>query len=164
MKLRIRTLWLLAGWALIFAVFYLSLAPISIDIGGKQGDKFLHVLAYATLMFWFAHAYEQSARRRRLAAAFVAMGIAIEFLQRETGYRTFEVADMIAGAIGVATARIGVRVSILFGPGRTDRPSTRARRRAGKPVSAFRKAPFGVRVSILSEIRRSARQLGERRA
>ena len=31
------------------------------------------------------------------------MGIAIEYLQRATGYRTFEVADMIADAVGVAT-------------------------------------------------------------
>jgi glycopeptide antibiotics resistance protein len=29
------------------------------------------------------------------------MGIAIEFLQRMTGYRTFDVLDMVANAVGV---------------------------------------------------------------
>ncbi len=32
----------------------------------------------------------------------VALGIAMEYAQRATGYRTFEVADMIADAFGVA--------------------------------------------------------------
>jgi glycopeptide antibiotics resistance protein len=30
------------------------------------------------------------------------MGVAIEYLQRMTGYRTFDVADMIANGIGAA--------------------------------------------------------------
>jgi VanZ family protein len=37
-----------------------------------------------------------------LAVAFVALGIALEFAQRETGYRTFEIADMVADSVGVA--------------------------------------------------------------
>ncbi len=32
----------------------------------------------------------------------VALGIALEYAQRATGYRSFEVADMVADALGVA--------------------------------------------------------------
>jgi VanZ family protein len=32
----------------------------------------------------------------------VALGIALEYAQRATGYRSFEVADMAADALGVA--------------------------------------------------------------
>ena len=31
----------------------------------------------------------------------MALGIALEFAQRMTGFRMFEVADMVAGALGV---------------------------------------------------------------
>jgi VanZ family protein len=102
LALRAHALWLFAGWAMVVAVVYLSLAPVSIDTGVEQGDKFLHAFAYGALMLWFANLYEEPARRPLLAAAFVAMGIALEFIQGWTGYRTFEVADMLANAVGVA--------------------------------------------------------------
>jgi len=102
LDLRARQLWLFVGWTLVFSVVYLSLAPVSIETGVEQGDKFLHAFTYGALMVWFANLYERLARRRMLAAAFVAMGIALEFIQGWTGYRNFEVADMLADAAGVA--------------------------------------------------------------
>src|SRR3990172_8884082 len=102
LDLRARPLWLFVGWTLVFSVVYLSLAPVSIETGVEQGDKFLHAFTYGALMVWFANLYERLARRRMLAAAFVAMGIALEFIQGWTGYRNFEVADMLADAAGVA--------------------------------------------------------------
>ena len=53
-------------------------------------------------MLLFCQAYARTSTRAAYAAGFVAMGIAIEFLQRMTGYRSFEVLDMVADAIGVA--------------------------------------------------------------
>ena len=102
LDLRARQLWLFVGWTLVFSVVYLSLAPGYIETGVEQGDKFLHAFTYGALMVWFANLYERLARRRMLAAAFVAMGIALEFIQGWTGYRNFEVADMLADAAGVA--------------------------------------------------------------
>ena len=52
------------------------------------------------MAFWFAMLFEGRARQAGIAIAFAAMGVAIEFLQGMTGYRTFEVADMIANGIG----------------------------------------------------------------
>jgi VanZ family protein len=99
-----RRLWLLLGWLLVFFVIYLSLTPAPVQIEVEQGDKFGHVFAYAALMSWFANLYELPVRRLQFAIGFVALGVALEFAQRETGYRTFEVADMAADAVGVIAA------------------------------------------------------------
>ena len=67
----------------------------------RESDKVGHVLAYGLLMFVFCRIYDQWRTRAAYAAGFIAMGIALEFLQRLTGYRTFDVFDMVANAIGV---------------------------------------------------------------
>jgi VanZ family protein len=102
----IRRAWLILGWALVALIIYLSLTPVPIQVSMELGDKYEHLLAYAVLMFWFANLYERTAPRVKLAIGFVAMGIALEFVQRWTGYRSFEVADMAAGAAGVAAGWI----------------------------------------------------------
>ena len=51
-------------------------------------------------MFWFAFLYRRTPTRLGYAIGFVAMGVAIEFIQPFTG-RSFEVADMAADGIGV---------------------------------------------------------------
>jgi VanZ family protein len=100
--LRVRRFWLLLGWMLVLMVIYLSLTPYPVQLPVEQGDKVGHVLAYAALMSWFANLYEVPARRMQFAIGFIALGISLEFVQRWTGYRTFEVADMAASATGVA--------------------------------------------------------------
>jgi glycopeptide antibiotics resistance protein len=42
------------------------------------------------------------ARQLAIAVAFALMGVGIEFLQGLTDYRTFDVADMVANAVGAA--------------------------------------------------------------
>jgi len=53
------------------------------------------------LMFWFGLSYSKAMRQFQIALAFIALGVALEFLQRETGYRSFDVADMAANSVGV---------------------------------------------------------------
>jgi len=98
---RIRRLWLVIGWVLVLLVIYLSVTPAPIAATMALGDKFGHVLAYVVLMYWFASLHESPNRRATLAVGLIAMGIALEFVQRWTGYRSFEVTDMAAGAAGV---------------------------------------------------------------
>jgi hypothetical protein len=86
---------------LVLLVVYLSLMPGIEALPMEQGDKVSHVLAYCVLMSWFANLHGDIRKRWLLAAGFVGMGIALEFAQRWTGFRTFEIADMMAGAIGV---------------------------------------------------------------
>jgi glycopeptide antibiotics resistance protein len=52
-------------------------------------------------MFWFCLFYLTTGARIAHAAAFVAMGIALEFIQGALGYRSFEVFDMYANTLGV---------------------------------------------------------------
>jgi VanZ family protein len=111
-RLRLHTLWLWIGWALVLFVVYLSLTPEPISIPVEQGDKIGHLVAYAVLMLWYAQLYSSANGRLMLAGAFVALGIGLEFAQLFTDTRTFEIADMLADGVGVA-------IGWLVGPPRT---------------------------------------------
>jgi VanZ family protein len=86
---------------MVGAIFWLSLTPQPPRVDFEQSDKLGHFIAYGGLMFWFCQLYHARRTRLAYAAGFIAMGVAIEFLQRASGYRSFEVYDMVADAIGV---------------------------------------------------------------
>jgi VanZ family protein len=101
------------GWCWAAAIVWLSLTPSPPSIDVEQGDKLEHLAAYGVLMFWFCQLYPRRLTRLAYAAGFCAMGVALEFLQGMTDYRTFDVNDMIANAAGVllawaAAAALGV--------------------------------------------------------
>ena len=89
-----------AGWLMVAAIIWLSVMPSPPDPGIEHADKFEHVLAYGTLMFWFSQLYTGTTRLL-YAAGFAAMGVALEFVQGGLGYRSFELIDMLANALGV---------------------------------------------------------------
>ena len=94
-------MWLLLGWGMVAAVTVLSLIPLEVDL--EEGrDKLAHFTAYGSLAFWFTVMVRGRGRQLGVALAFAAMGVAIEYLQRMTGYRTFDIGDMVANAIGAA--------------------------------------------------------------
>lgn len=93
--------WLASAWLMVGAIVYLSLARLDIEMPVEQGDKIEHVVAYAALGFWFMQVYTRRASRAVVAAALIVLGIGLEFLQGQTGYRHFDYADMIANTIGV---------------------------------------------------------------
>ncbi len=92
--------WLIIGWGMVAGAFVLSLVPLPFDFPEEGGDKIGHLIAYAGLSFWFGMLYAGWPRRIAIALGFTLMGVAIEFLQRLTDYRSFEVADMAADALG----------------------------------------------------------------
>lgn len=96
------------GWALVAFVVWGSLTPSppSLDMGFAQADKLEHFLAYGSLMFWFAQLYVRTPVRLGYAIGFVALGIALEFIQGQVG-RDFELADMAADAVGVSIGWAG---------------------------------------------------------
>ena len=108
-----RRLFLAIGWAMIAVILWLSLTPQPPQVDFEHSDKVGHFLAYGGLMYWFCQIYRTSRARLACAAAFIAMGIAIEFVQRWTGYRSFEVYDMVADAIGVL---LGWAVALALPP------------------------------------------------
>lgn len=87
---------------LVLAIIALSLMPAPPDLGVDQGDKIGHFAAYGLVTLWFAQPYAGLRQRIWLALGMVALGIAVEYAQRATGYRSFEIADMAADALGVA--------------------------------------------------------------
>ncbi len=97
----VRRFLLIIGWGLVGVIWWLSLTPHPPHIDFEQSDKVGHFLAYGGTMFWFCLVYRTSRVRLAYAAGFIAMGIAIEFIQGWTGYRDFEVYDMVADALGV---------------------------------------------------------------
>jgi VanZ family protein len=104
--LRFHAFWLALGGLWILGVIYLSLIPEPPGIDGPWGDKLGHAAAYTALMLWFAQLYPIRSNRLWAALGLIALGIAIEFAQEQTGYRKFEVADMFADALGVAVGFI----------------------------------------------------------
>jgi len=110
------------GFLLIACIVYLSLTPHPLEVPAEHGDKYGHIVAYLTLMIWFGLIYRTMWNRIGLAVAFVGLGVCLEFLQGLTDYRTFDVADMGADALGV-----GLGWLVL--------PRYRFRRRAGTSAS-----------------------------
>ena len=100
-SLRWMALWQSTGWLLIAAVIYLSLAADLPALPGEGSDKYEHFIAYGALMFWFTQIYGRLGTRVAIAAGLILLGVALEFVQGQTGYRTFDYADMVANAIGV---------------------------------------------------------------
>ena len=96
------------GWAWAVAIVWLSLTPAPPKVDLEHGDKLGHLAAYGSLMLWFALLYR---RRIFYALGFTAMGVGLEYLQGWTGYRSFEVADMVANTFGVA---LGWSAALLF--------------------------------------------------
>jgi len=94
--------WQAAGWLGVGLIVYLSLTPAPPQINIENGDKLGHLAAYGLVTLWFAQHHTGLRQRIGLAIGMVALGIAMEYAQRATGYRSFEVADMVADAIGVA--------------------------------------------------------------
>jgi len=95
-------LWWGLGWLWVGVVVYLTLTPSPPGMPlFPFADKVAHLLAFAGLMGWFAQLVPRG-RWWRTGLALVALGVLIEFLQRWGGMRQFEVADMVADALGVA--------------------------------------------------------------
>ncbi len=94
-------------------VIVASLVPNPPHVGNFAGsDKLEHFAAYMAVTFWFGQIYTRHRARVMMALAFVILGISMEYLQRLTGYRTFEYADMAANAAGVLCALLLVRTPL----------------------------------------------------
>ena len=98
--LRRPTVWLIIGSGFILLVIYLSLTPHPLDVPSWYNLKTGHVLAYAWLMFWFSQIYRRAGQRLALGATFLAMGIALEYIQGWVG-RDFSYMDMRDDGIGI---------------------------------------------------------------
>ena len=99
--LRYWRIWVAAGFVLVAFVVYLSVMHDPPQIPGDRENWLGHGMAYGSMMAWFARLAPAAPARRRFALAFCAMGVALEFVQATTGYRTYDEHDMVANACGV---------------------------------------------------------------
>jgi hypothetical protein len=84
------------GATLIVVVIVLSLVPDPPQIPADSENWTGHLLAYGTLMGWFARLQPRFRTRVAFAVSFCLMGVALEFLQGMTDYRTYDAFDMLA--------------------------------------------------------------------
>jgi VanZ family protein len=97
-----RRAWLTGGWLLVGLVVYLSLTPHPPEpLSFSNADKLEHGFAYGSLALWFCQIYLTARSRMIAMASLVGLGIGLEFVQGWTGYRHFDVWDMVANSIGV---------------------------------------------------------------
>jgi VanZ family protein len=104
---------LLLLWA--SAIWIGSLLPIAAP-PVANGDKFEHLFGYAVLAIlgwrvWY--------RGLPVWLAAASMGVAVEFAQALTPWRSFDVADMLANALGAA---IGIALCLLANKYRKSHP------------------------------------------
>jgi hypothetical protein len=99
--LQYRRFWIACGFGFIVLVVVLSLTPEAPDLGQVDDIKANHLLAYGWMMFWFAQIYRRIPTKLGIGIALLALGIALEYFQRMTGYRTFRYSDMFTDGLGV---------------------------------------------------------------
>jgi len=104
-KFRYAKVWLTVGWLLVAVIVFLSLWPKPPQpLEFEQSDKLSHIIAYMTLMLWFANIYRQRSSQLQMSLGFFVMGVCLELLQGMTEYRTFSYTDMLANGIGILLA------------------------------------------------------------
>lgn len=94
-----RQVWIALGLIIIAAIWIFSLIPGPPKVPG--GDKLHHFAAYALVAFWWCYLCRSFRVRLIWMLSLAAMGLLIEVLQGATGYRRFELADILANSLGV---------------------------------------------------------------
>jgi glycopeptide antibiotics resistance protein len=115
-------LWCLA-WPIIAL---LLLAPLSNPIEMSYSDLIAHFLIFACLAFTTVGFSHRGTELTLLAGATVAGGVALEFAQGLVPYRTFDILDMGANALGTMVGYAGALTVLLL----VIRPAAEERARA----------------------------------
>ena len=111
LPLRYSRYWLIAGVFVLAAVFIAALLPargpsIRIYLGF---DKWLHLAVFAFLAVWFSGQYRRGAYWR-IAAGLLLFGLVIEACQRMVSYRSGDLQDLAADAVGIV---LGLTIAVM---------------------------------------------------
>lgn len=112
-ELRYFRWWLALGMGMVMTIAYLSLmssppAPVSFE----YADKVEHCLAYSILMIWFIQLFERRSHVWVLVAL-LSFGVVIEVSQGLSGFRSFDIWDIMANFTGLGLGWLfgGTRVA-----------------------------------------------------
>ena len=112
-----------AGWLMLATLVVMSLIPLPAAPGHiPHSDKWLHLLTYAWLSYWFLHLYAK--HPGLVITSLCALGLLLEGLQSFSAYRSTELADALMNATGVLLAWLGftwLGWRLKFGGGREKR-------------------------------------------
>ena len=112
-ELRFIKLWLSLGYALVAFIIFISLMPSPPAFSGFPGiDTLEHLLAYTIIMLWFGFIYLPGSAYRNLGLSLIMVGLILEIIQGESGYRTLEYFDMLANTLGVLFGRLLSKTSL----------------------------------------------------
>ena len=99
--LRFKKIWRSLAYLIILIIIVLSLMPNPDKITPfSTSDKLMHALAYAVSMFWFGLCFKRE-KLFGIGAGLILLGVALEFIQGQTGYRTMSFYDIVANCVGV---------------------------------------------------------------
>jgi VanZ family protein len=101
------------AWAYVAFIWVMSLIPLSMP-AVPNSDKIGHFLAYGLLALCFGLIRQQKLALIWLLASL--MGVAIEFAQALTPYRSFDTLDMLANAGGALIGIVIAAIALKFLP------------------------------------------------
>ncbi len=111
--LRYPTLWLSIGWLMLVVIAIAMAVPTpNVDVAIDYADKWVHVLAFATLAGWTAQIYRPSPALAWRGLGLLAFAAATELMQAIIPWRSGDWGDFIADALGVALG-----LALAYGPG-----------------------------------------------
>ena len=112
--LKYRPLWLFVAYSLVAYVIYSSLTSSPVHVDVNYFDKYAHTFGYFVLMGWFMQLYHSRKGVFLCAVSLILMGVSLEFLQELTGYRFFDIYDMMANTAGVLLAWMLVKTPFPY--------------------------------------------------
>ena len=100
-ELRYKNIWRSLAYLIILVIIVLSLIPDPDKITPfSASDKLMHTLAYAVSMLWFGFCFKRE-KLYAIGSGLILLGITLEIVQGQTGYRTMSFYDIVANCAGV---------------------------------------------------------------
>jgi hypothetical protein len=109
--------WAVLGVLLMVAVAAIALLPATrhltaMALALPEGDKLLHMVAFAALMGWWGNLYRRPRPRLGVAAACLLFGLLIELAQWPHNPKDASVWDLAADALGLALGALLLRTPL----------------------------------------------------
>lgn len=99
--LKHKNIWHSIGWLITLVIIILSLIPDPLEMTPfSASDKLMHTLAYGVSMLWFGLCFKGK-KVIVIGAGLILLGIVLEVIQGQTGYRTMSFYDIVANCTGV---------------------------------------------------------------